>query len=121
MAVPLIGMANLAHKSGTMTITLEGQGDAVKAFRDAAVRNGGTVPSVQPDFARAEFSTEDIKVDAQVTGTTVKTIVLKASSLSNVGRTYATKDDITEVTEKVAGAMSASGFTVQSRKRDRGI
>lgn len=121
MAVPIIGMANLAHKSGTMTITLEGRGDAIKAFRDAAIRSGGTVPSVQSDFARAEFSSEDIKVDAQVTGATVKTVVLKTSSLSNVGRTYATKDDITEVTEKVADAMVSAGFTVQSKKRDRGI
>lgn len=121
MVVPIVGLANLAHKSGTMTVTLTGKGDAIKVFRDAAIRSGASMPSVMPEFARADFPQVDMKVEAQVTGTQTKTIVIRGSSLSNVGRTYELKDNIGELTEKVATEMQAGGFVIQSKNRDRGI
>ena len=76
----------LAYKSGTMTITLEGKGKAIEALRDATIRAGETVPSIQQGFARAEFSTVDMKVEAQVMPGDTKTLVIRGSSSSNVGR-----------------------------------
>jgi hypothetical protein len=120
VAVPIAGLVNLAHKSGTMTITLEGRGDPIAAFREAAIRAGGTVPAVAPDFARAEFSTVDMKVDAQV-GTDKRSVTIRGASLSNVGRTYELKDNITEITEAVALAMQSAGWQIKDKKRDRGL
>lgn len=119
IAVPAVAMANLMHKSGTMTITLEGKGDAIKAFRDAAIRTGGTVPIASGDFARAEFSTTDMKVEAQVIPGQRETVVLRGSSLSNVGRTYEMKDNIGETTEAVALGMQ--GFVIKQKDRARGV
>ncbi|WP_342619776.1 hypothetical protein [Rhodoferax sp. GW822-FHT02A01] len=121
MLAPVVGMANLAHKSGTMTVTLEGQRDAIKAFKDAAIKNGGTVPATTTDFARAEFSSVDMKVEIQVTGTQTKIAVVRGSSLSNVGRTYEFKDNIGEITEKVALDMQDGGYVIKSKQRDRGM
>jgi len=114
-------MANLAHKSGTMTITLEGEGDSIKAFSDAAVRTGGTVPVAQAGFARAEFSNVDLKVEAQVVPGQRRAITLRGSSLSNVGRSYELKDNISDVTTGIADHMKSVGFVVKESKRDRGI
>lgn len=121
IAVPIAGLVNLAHKSGTMTITMEGSGKAVEAFRDAAIRAGGTVPTIQPGFARAEFSTVDMKVEAQVMPGDGKTLVIRGSPLSNIGRTYELKDNISEVTERIATEMQAAGFVIRDKKRDRGV
>lgn len=121
VALPIAAMANLAHKSGTMTVTLEGDGDAIKAFRDAAVRAGGTVPVVQSSFARAEFSNVDLKVEAQVLPGQRHAVTLRGSSLSNVGRTYELKDNIGEVTSGIAEQMKSVGFVIVDRKRDRGV
>lgn len=121
VALPIAAMANLAHKSGTMTVTLEGEGDAIKAFSDAAVRAGGTVPVVQSGFARAEFSNVDLKVEAQVLPGQKRAVTLRGSSLSNVGRTYELKDNIGEVTTGIAEHMKSVGFVVKESKRDRGI
>lgn len=121
VALPIAAMANLAHKSGTMTITLEGEGDAIKAFSDAAVRTGGTVPVAQAGFARAEFSNVDLKVEAQVVPGQKRAITLRGSSLSNVGRSYELKDNISEVTTGIADHMKSVGFVVKESKRDRGI
>ena len=121
VALPIAAMANLAHKSGTMTITLEGEGDGIKAFSDAAVRTGGTVPVAQAGFARAEFSNVDLKVEAQVVPGQRRAITLRGSSLSNVGRSYELKDNISEVTTGIADHMKSVGFVVKESKRDRGI
>lgn len=121
VALPIAAMANLAHKSGTMTVTLEGDGDAIKAFGEAALRAGGTVPVAQANFARAEFSNVDLKVEAQVVPGQRRAITLRGSSLSNVGRTYELKDNISEVTIGIADQMKSVGFVVKESKRDRGI
>lgn len=121
MALPVVAMANMAHKSGTMTITLEGRGDALKAFREAAIRSGGTVPMVTADFARAEFSNVDIKVEAQLIPGQAGVVTLRSSSMSNLGRTYELKDNMTEIPEQVALAMQSAGFVVKSKHRDRGL
>jgi len=121
LAIPIAGTANLIHKSGNMVVMLEGKGDAIKVFRDAAIRAGGTIPSVTTDFARAEFSNVDIKIEAQITDMEIKSIMIRGSSLSNVGRTLETKDNIGEITEKVAMEMQAKGFSIKSKERERGI
>ena len=115
LLVPAAGLANLAHKSGTMTVRLEGA-NAISAFRQAAIAEGGTVPIQQRDYARAEFSNVDIKIEAQVVG---QTVTLRASSLSNVGRTYALEDSITTVTDAVARRMEAQGLRIASSDRKR--
>lgn len=119
IAAPIVALANLAHKSGTMSITLQGPGNALHAFREAAIKNGGTIPSVNQDFARAEFSDVDMKVEAQMLPE--QTIIIRGASLSNSGRTYMLKDSIGEITENIAQSMQAAGFVIKDRKRDRGI
>jgi uncharacterized protein YdeI (BOF family) len=104
-----------------MTITLEGNGNGIKAFREAAIRVGGTAPIVQVDFARAEFSTVDMKVEAQADPRGKRLVTIRGSSLSNVGRSYEFKDNIGEITERIALEMESSGFKVRDRKRDRAI
>lgn len=121
VALPIAAMANLAHKSGTMTVILEGDGDAIKAFSDAAMRAGGTVPVAQANFARAEFSNVDLKVEAQIMPGQRRAITLRGSSLSSVGRTYELKDNIGEVTTGIADQMKSVGFVVKESKRDRGV
>jgi len=115
LLLPAAGLANLVHKSGTMTVQLEGQ-HPIQAFQSAAVAQGGTVPIKHSDYARAEFSDVDIKIEAQAVGNNV---TLRASSLSNVGRTYAMEDSMTIVTKAVAKRMEERGLRIIASRRDR--
>jgi hypothetical protein len=119
LALPAVGLANLAHKSGTMTVELEGDSNPISAFRTAAIDSGGTVPQTSEGFARAEFTNTDVKVEAQVTDS--NRVQLRGASLSNVGRTYEFEDGITNTTQSIVDKMVAQGFTVVSSSRDRGV
>lgn len=121
VAVPIAGMANLLHKSGTMTVVLQGKGDALRAFKEIAVRNGGVATAQTSDFARAEFATVDMKIEAQLSIPDRRTLTIRGSSLSNVGRTMELKDNIGELTEKIAMDMQSAGFTIVNKTRDRGV
>lgn len=121
VAVPIAGMANLLHKSGTMTVVLQGKGDALKVFKEVAVRNGGVATAQSSDFARAEFSTVDMKIEAQLSLPDRRTLTIRGSSLSNVGRTIELKDNIGELTEKIAFDMQSAGFSIINKTRDRGV
>ena len=116
VAVPVAALANLAHKSGTMTVTLEGS-QGIEKFRRAALAEGGTVPTITgSDYARAEFTDIDMRIEAQRIGST---IVVRGASLSNAGRTYSLEDSITTKTEAVTNRMLAQGMRLVSSERNR--
>lgn len=115
MALPVVGLANLVHKSGTMTMTLKGS-NGISKFRSAALAEGAVVPTVDGEYARAEFADVDMKIDAQVIG---EEIIMRGASLSNLGRTYATEDSISLKTEAVANRMVAKGMRLVSADRKR--
>lgn len=116
LAVPVAGLGNLAHKSGTMEIELQGAG-GIPAFKRAAIAERCAVPIERNDFARAECVDVDMRVDAQLNGS--NNIQILGASLSNVGRTYATEDSITIRTQAIADHMAAAGFTIVSSNRKR--
>lgn len=116
MAVPVAGLGNLAHKSGTMEIELQGAG-GIPAFKRAATAERCAVPIERNDFARAECADVDMRVDAQMSGSNTITIV--GGSLSYAGRTYALEDSITVRTQAIADRMEQAGFTIVSSNRKR--
>jgi len=113
------GLVNLAHKTGTMTVEMEGSGDLIEAFKSASISAGGTVPQSNSQFARAEFSDTDVMVEAQQTSRTQ--LRLRGSSLSDVGRTWEFEDGITITTQKVVDTLKERGFSVIKSERDRGV
>ena len=115
--IPAAGIANLAYKSGTMTVELEGDGNPIQAFQTASVRSGGTIPTASTDFARAEFSNNDVMIEAQLLAQ--NRVRLRGSSLSYAGRTYELEDGITNTTQSVVDAMVSQGFDVVSSERNR--
>ena len=119
VAIPAaVGIANLAHKSGTAVIVLSGP-DGLQAFGTAAVTSGCTVPARTTEYARAECSDVDVKVEAQALPD--GTIRLLSGSLSNLGRTYELTDNIGGRADLIADAMVARGMTIVSRERNRAI
>lgn len=119
MAASGAGLVNLAHKSGTMTVVMEGSGEVIEAFRSAAISAGGTVPESNADFARAEFSDADVVIEAQQTSPS--RVRLRGASLSGAGRTWELEDGITNTTEQVVEILEDRGFVVIERERERGI
>lgn len=117
LAIPAAGIINNVHKSGVMEIVVEGPGNAVSAFKDAAISTGGVVPQSSADFARAEFSNSDVKVDAQLLPKGQMRI--RGGPLSDAGRTYQFEDGIGNVTQAIVDGMVAKGFKVVSSERKR--
>ena len=118
-AVPaVVGLANLADKSGSMVIILNGS-DGPAAFKSAAVRSGCTVPALTTDYARADCADVDVKVEAQALGD--GDIRLTSGSLSNVGRTYELEDNISLRAEAIADRMVENGFILVSKDRQKAL
>lgn len=81
-----------------------------------ASKAGGVVPQINDEFARADFSTTDVKVEIQVTSTKPVVAIIRGSSLSSVGRTYEMNDGIGETTKKIVAEMK--GFVVTNESRE---
>lgn len=121
MAVPIVAGANLLHNTGSMNITLEGQGNAFTAFREAVNKSGGMVTQSTKDYARGEFSDSAVRVEIQVIGEKQQRILMKGSSNTTVARSWEFEDGIGNTTTKVAEIMSGAGFQITAKARERAL
>jgi hypothetical protein len=117
--IPAIAIGNMIMKDGTATVILDGDDDAYKSFRRAAIAEGAIMEVNEPDLSRAELPTVRVALTLQKVRPGRYTLVGSSSTWG--ARTYEITDNIAGKTQAIAEAMANDGYTIVEVERDRGL
>jgi hypothetical protein len=119
LAIPVIAIGNMIMKDGTATVLIEGDDDAYKSFRTAAIAEGGVMELSEPDLSRATIPA--VRVSVTLQKVRPGRFALVGSSSTQAARAYEITDNIAGKTQAIADAMASDGYKIVEVERDRGI
>lgn len=114
MALPML--AGRLQDAGATNIALEGNGDAMAAFRGAVNQAGGVVTLATRDYARGEFRDSNVSVEIQVlVGEGKQKLFMTGASVRTSFMPWIGGDSVGKTTAKVAGIMQGAGFQIAAQ------
>lgn len=123
LAVPVAiwaaGYANMIVKDGTATILLDGDDEAYRSFRSAAVSQGGTMELNDPELSRANIANDNVTVTLQKVRDGRFALVGEVEK--GMGQFMALEDKVANSTAAIAEAMANDGYTIVSIERENAL
>jgi hypothetical protein len=116
LAVPAVAGLNMS-KNGPIQMRIEGNGNAMAAFKSAAIEAGGTIPHVTTEYAEANFASKAARAEIQL----VQPGRYSVSVTSTAARSWDFEDGLAKIADGIGGGMSKAGFVIVERKRDSGL
>lgn len=118
MALPML--AGRLQDAEATNIALEGNGDAMAAFRGAVNQAGGVITLATRDYARGEFRDSNTSVEIQVrAGEGRQKLLMTGASGRASFMPWVGGDSIGKTTARVAGIMQGAGFQIAAQNPEQ--